>query len=108
MGKEKYQPTPKELELAKIKIPRLSEVLGVVEQMVGGDKLKVRCDDGNERICRIPGKLRKKVWIKSGDLVLVEPWKVQSKERGDVIFKYTSTQANWLKRKGFVKTITIE
>ncbi|MEM5801818.1 MAG: translation initiation factor eIF-1A [Candidatus Aenigmatarchaeota archaeon] len=105
---KKQELTQEELEIARIRIPKQNEVLGVVEQMLGGDKLKVICDDGNTRIVRIPGKLRKKIWIKVGDLVLVEPWKVQSKERGDVIFKYTPTQANWLKRKNYIKSISIE
>jgi len=95
-------------EVSRIRIPRQPEVLGVVEMMVGGDKMKVKCDDGNLRICRIPGRLRKRVWIRAGDLVLVEPWSAQSDERGDIIFRYTATQANWLRRKGFVKSISIE
>ncbi|MEM5794245.1 MAG: translation initiation factor eIF-1A [Candidatus Aenigmatarchaeota archaeon] len=108
MGKKKYQPTPEELEVARIRIPREGEVLGVVEMMLGADKVKAKCDDGNTRICRIPGRLRKRVWIKVGDLILIQPWNVQSNERGDIIFRYTPTQANWLKRKGFVKSISIE
>ncbi|MCS7105923.1 MAG: translation initiation factor eIF-1A [Candidatus Aenigmarchaeota archaeon] len=108
MGKKKYQPTPEELEVARIRIPREGEVLGVVEAMLGADKVRAKCDDGNTRICRIPGRLRKRVWIKVGDLILIQPWNVQSNERGDIIFRYTPTQANWLKRKGFVKTISIE
>ena len=107
MGKDKFQPTQEELEISRIRIPRLPEVLGSVEMLVGGDKMKVKCDDGNERLCRIPGKLRKRVWIRAGDLVLVKPWTVQSNERGDIAFRYTHTQAGWLKRKGFVKTIEI-
>ena len=108
MGKDKYQPTQEELEISRIRTPRSPEVLGVIEQMVGGDRVRAKCDDGNERICRIPGKLRKRVWMRVGDLVLVEPWSVQSNERGNVIFVYTHTQANWLRRKGFVKTISTE
>jgi translation initiation factor 1A len=92
-----------EEEITRIRIPKQPEVLGVVETMLGGDRLRVKCEDGNLRICRIPGRLRKKVWIRIGDLVLIEPWKLQPVDRGDVIFRYTSTQANWLKRKGFVK-----
>lgn len=107
MGKDKFQPTPEELEISRIRIPRPPEVLGTVEVLVGGDKMKVRCDDGNERLCRIPGKLRKRVWVRAGDLVLIVPWTVQSHERGDIRFRYTQTQANWLKRKGFVKGIEI-
>lgn len=102
------QPTLEEIELSKIRIPRKTEVLGIIEQMLGGDKLRVKCDDSNNRICRIPGKLRKRVWMKPGDLVLVEPWSIQSNERADVVFRYTSTQANWLRRKGYVKTIFVE
>jgi translation initiation factor 1A len=100
--------TQEEVEIRNIIIPKEGDVLGVIEQMVGGDRVKVRCDDGNVRICRIPGRLRKRVWLKEGDLVLVTPWKVQTNERGDIVFKYTPTQANWLKRKGYVKTISIE
>jgi translation initiation factor 1A len=96
-----------ELEIARIRLPREGEVLGVVEAMVGGDRMRVLCDDGKERICRIPGKLRKKVWIKEGDLILVMPWKVQSDKRGDVIFRYTPTQASWLKKKGYIKNLQV-
>jgi translation initiation factor 1A len=105
MGKKKFEPTPEEVEVARIRTPRSGEVLGVVEMMLGADKMRARCEDGNTRICRIPGRMRKRVWIKMGDLILIEPWKIQTNERGDVAFRYTSTQANWLRRKGFVKDL---
>jgi translation initiation factor 1A len=108
MGKKKFEPTPEELELSKIRLPRQGEVLGSVEAMLGGDRVKVNCDDGYTRLGRIPGRLRKRVWIHVGDLVLIEPWKVQSNEKADIIFRYSSTQANWIKRKGYVKTIFME
>jgi len=101
--KKKFEMTQEEIEVSRIRLPRQGEVLGIVEMMLGGDKIKARCDDGNERTVRIPGRMRKRVWIREGDLILIEPWKVQSNERGDVAFLYTSTQANWLKRKGFIK-----
>jgi translation initiation factor 1A len=104
-GKPIIQP---EEEIARIRTPRQSELLGIIETMLGGDKMRVKCDDGNTRVCRIPGRLRKRVWMRVGDLVLIEPWEAQPEERGDVVFRYTATQANWLKRKGFVKTISIE
>jgi translation initiation factor 1A len=103
--KKKYEMSQEEMEVSRIRLPRQGEVLGIAEMMVGGDKIRTKCDDGNMRVVRIPGRLRKRVWVREGDLILVEPWKVQSNERGDVIFRYTSTQANWLKRKGFVKSI---
>jgi translation initiation factor 1A len=108
MGKDKNQPTQEEIEISRIRVPRSPEVLGVVEAMVGGDRLRAKCDDGNDRICRIPGKMRKRIWIRTGDLILLKPWVVQGNEKADVIFKYTSTQANWLRRKGYVKGMVIE
>lgn len=97
-----------EMEIRRIRMPRGNQVLGVVETMLGADRLRVRCSDELVRICRIPGRMRKRVWIRTGDLVLVEPWKVQSDQRGDIIFRYTTTQANWLKRKGYVESISFE
>jgi len=100
------QPLTEEEEISRIRIPRKGETLSVVELMLGSDKMRARCDDGKERIIRIPGKLRKKVWIKVGDLILVQPWKVMTDRRGDVIWRYTRTQANWLQKKGYVKNIS--
>ena len=100
--------TEEEVELRRMMMPRGNQVLGVVETMLGADRLRVRCSDERVRVCRIPGRLRKRVWIRTGDLVLVEPWTVQSEERGDIIFRYTATQANWLKRKGYVESISFE
>jgi len=99
--------TQEEKEIARIRIPRGNEVLGIVEQMLGGDKMKVICDDEKVRVCRIPGKIRKRVWIKPGDLILVQPWKIQGDKRGDVLFRYTPTQVNWLKKKGYIKTLSV-
>lgn len=108
MAKKKREMTREEMEVARIRLPKEGEVLGVVELMLGADRMRAKCDDGNTRICRIPGRMRKRVWIRTGNLILIQPWKVQSSERGDIVFRYTSTQANWLKRKGYVKTISIE
>ncbi|MDI6825877.1 MAG: translation initiation factor eIF-1A [Candidatus Aenigmarchaeota archaeon] len=97
-----------EEEIARTRIPKEGEVLGLVELMLGSDKLRVRCDDGKERIVRIPGKLRKRVWISVGDLIIIQPWKVMSDKRADVIWRYTKTQAKWLEKKGYLKNITVE
>lgn len=108
MGKKKFELTREEIEIARIRLPKEGEVLGVIEMMLGADKIRANCSDGNTRICRIPGRLRKRVWVRPGDLILVRPWKVQSDERADIVFRYTRTQANYLKRKGFVKSISME
>jgi len=94
-----------EEEINRIKRPEEGEVYAVVEMMLGSDKLRVQCEDGKERMARITGKMRKRVWIRVGDLILVEPWKVQSDIRCDVKWRYTPTQSEWIRKKGFLKNI---
>ena len=97
-----------EEEISRIRRPRDNQVFGIIEMMMGGDKMKVQCDDDKERLVRIPGKLRKRMWVRVGDLILVAPWKVMSDRRGDLAWKYTKTQANWLQKKGFLKNIRFQ
>ena len=87
----------------RVRLPRGKEVLGVLEQRLGGSRILIKCFDGKTRNCRVPGRLKRRLWLREGDIVLVEPWEYQSDEKGDVIFKYTNTAAAWLKRKGFIK-----
>src|SRR3990167_5084501 len=97
------QETTEAEEIARTRIPKKGEVLGMAITMLGAGKIMVKCEDGFTRICRIDGKIRKKLWIRVGDIVLIELWPVQMNERGDVVWIYTRTQASWLKKKGFLK-----
>ncbi|MBI5061471.1 MAG: translation initiation factor eIF-1A [Candidatus Aenigmarchaeota archaeon] len=86
----------------RVRTPRQGEVLGVVEGMLGANKLRVRCQDDKIRICRIPGRLRKRVWVKEGDVILVEIWQIQGDKFGDVAWKYTPTQVLWLRKRNIL------
>lgn len=86
-------------EIGRIKLPKNNEMLGVVEARLGAGKFSVRCKDGNTRICRIPGRLRKSLWVYENDIVLVEPWDIQGERRGDIIHKYTKPHEEWLRKK---------
>jgi translation initiation factor 1A len=90
-----------EEELKELILPGEGQVLGVVLQMLGYDRLRVKCVDGHERLCRIRGKMKRRVWIKNGDVVLVEPWGFQSEQRGDILWRYTGSQADLLRKKGY-------
>ena len=87
----------------RVKTPRKGEVLGIVESMLGANKMRVYCDDNKFRICRIPGRLRKRVWIREGNAVLIRLWEIQGDKNGDVIWRYTPTEASWLRKKGILK-----
>lgn len=94
-----------EPEMVRVRVPRAGQVLGEVEQLLGDRRMSVRCTDGHVRLCRIPGKIRRRIWIKEGNIVLVEPWEVQANERGDILWRYTYQQADWLEKKGFLKNL---
>lgn len=89
-------------QIRRVRSPRKGEIPGVVEQILGHGKLKVRCADGKIRLSRIPGKMKKRIWIREGDVVLIKPWDFQSDEKADVIWRYTRTEANWLERRGYL------
>ncbi len=98
-------PPPAAEELARVRIPREGEVLGKLIARLGGSRCKVRCLDGKERTCRIPGRLKKSLWVREGDIVLVEPWELGGDEKGDIIFKYRPNQVQWLQQQGYLSSL---
>ncbi len=82
-------------------MPRDGEILGVVEELLGASRFWIACKDGKRRMCRIPGRFRKRIWVHVGDIVLVEPWSVEGDEKGDILWFYNKTHASWLRKKGF-------
>jgi len=91
-----------EEELSEMVLPSGSDVLGVAVKLLGFDRVLVKCQDGHERLCRIRGKMKRRVWIRERDVVLVSPWDFQSDKRGDLIWRYTKAQAEGLRKKGYL------
>ncbi len=91
----------------RVRLPKGKEVLGILEQRLGASRMLVRCLDGKSRNCRVPGRLRRRLWLREGDIVLVEPWEFDD-GKADVLFKYNPAAVLWLKRKGFLKEIAGE
>lgn len=85
----------------ELKLPTENESIGMVTQAVGASNFRVMCSDKFERMCSIPGRLRRRFWIKEGDLVIVKPWIVQSNEKGDIIWRYSIGDRERLKAKGY-------
>jgi len=99
LGKKKVL---SEDELSEMVLPSANDVLGVAVKLLGYDRVLVKCQDGHERLCRIRGKMKRRVWIRQGDIVLVSPWDFQSDKRGDIFWRYKRSQAEWLRRKGYL------
>lgn len=75
--------------------PEYAQVL----KMLGNGRLEALCFDGEKRLAHIRGKLRKKVWINQGDIILLSLRDYQD-EKGDVILKYSADEARSLKAYG--------
>jgi translation initiation factor 1A len=82
--------------------PNKNDILGIVIKNYGQTRMNIKCQDGQMRICRVRGKMKKRVWVREGDVVLVSPWDFQSAEKGDIIFRYTNNQAFMLRDKGYL------
>jgi translation initiation factor 1A len=70
-----------------------------VVKMLGNGRCECFCFDGVTRLGHIRGKMRKKVWITAGDIVLVGKREFQD-EKVDIIHKYTADEARNLKQYG--------
>jgi len=94
-----------EQDFSKMMLPVGSDVFGIATKMLGYGRIMVKCQDGHIRLCRIRGKMKRRNWIRLGDVVLVSPWDFQSDTKGDIFWRYRRNQMDWLRRKGH---LTIE
>jgi len=92
-------------EISRINVPRGKQTFGIIEQRLGGSRMRVRCLDGKNRICRIPGRLTRKLWVRENDVVIVEPWEYSGDEKGDIVYKYTPTQLTYIRKRGLLKQL---
>ena len=54
---------------------------------------------------RIGGKLKKKMWVRPNDYIIVKKWAVQSDKKSDLVYRYTKTQLEYMRRKGLIPEV---
>lgn len=111
MGLKKQQQAQAQkeaFEISRVKLPRGKQVMGILDERLGGSRARVKCYDGKTRICRIPGRLKRHLWVRQGDTLLIEPWELGGEGKGDIIFKYKPNQVKWLKKRGIIKEMIEE
>ncbi len=98
-----FHPTgPPQEERVRLPRPSEGEILGIVTQLHGAARMMVQCKDGKDRMCRVPGKIKRFIWVRTGDYVIIKPWSVEGDEKGDVVYRYTKFQMENLKRRGLI------
>ncbi len=83
-------------------LPRNGQVLGRVTKISGASHFVVICTDSKERTCSIPGRYRRRFWIRVNDVVLVMPWAVQGDEKGDIVWRYSLMDVSRLKDRKLI------
>jgi translation initiation factor 1A len=84
-----------------LRMPNDDQVFAVVSEHLGGNHVRLQCADGEERMGRIPGRMKFRTWIEQDDVVLAEPWDWQD-EKANIEWRYDGKAADQLRREGHI------
>ncbi|MHA1618883.1 MAG: translation initiation factor IF-1A [Promethearchaeota archaeon] len=93
---------------------RNDEILGVCTEILGGEHMIIIGEDNVAYLGLIRGKIKKRMWVRVGDVVLIMPWVGMSKPRpgkkpkAHIIWRYTRTQTVWLQNHRYLKSSFID
>ena len=92
----------------RIRVPlpnrKVNEMFAIADNILGGRRVRSVCEDGESRLARIPGKMRRRQWVREGDLIVIQPWEFQD-EKANVCMRSTKPQSLYLARKGVLPEI---
>ena len=98
--------------ITRVKYPKrkIGEMFARVVEIYGNDRMGVFCEDGKHRIGRIRGKIKKRVWIRKGDLIVINPWEFETETpdkmgKCEITWRYTRAEISWLERNNKVPEI---
>ncbi len=111
-GKKKFGTPIDEPEITRVKMPyrKNGEMFGRVIEIYGQERMDVFCEDGKHRIGRIRGKIKKRVWVRKGDLVIINPWAFETqvqdqREKCEISWRYLKPEITWLTRNNKIPQI---
>jgi translation initiation factor 1A len=103
-GRRSYSPPPSPT-VSRVKMPyrKNGEMFARVVEIFGQERMGVFCEDGKQRIGRIRGKIKKRVWIRKGDLILINPWGFETPVEGklekcEISWRYLRHEVSYLER----------
>ncbi len=92
-------------EILRVRLPKGKELLGIVDIRLGYGKSSVKCSDGKTRISRVPGALKRRLWVRPGDVVLIVPWDFEGDKKADILHCYKKNHAAWLRNNNYLKDL---
>ena len=91
--------------IKRARLPKAHQQFAVVREMTGGSRMQALCQDGYTRMIRIGGKLKRRMWCRPDDLIIIEPWVIQSNKKADLVYRYLPAERNWLIRNGKIPEV---
>lgn len=88
----------------RTRLPRQGQLIGIVLQRLGGKRMSIKTTDNKIRNCRVPGKFRRKFWLREGNIVMIMPWP-DDDEKGDVVYQYRPGELIQLKKRGLLNNL---
>jgi translation initiation factor 1A len=87
--------------------PEEDEMLGLVTEIMGGGHMIVKGNDGTTYMGTIRGKIKKRMWVKLGDFVLIIPFDWETAVEGKlpkayIIWRYIQPQVPQLQQRGLI------
>jgi len=87
----------------RVRRPPEGIIFGVVLRMLGGNHIEAQCADGVKRMIRIPGKIRRRQWVRIGDVVAIEPWYGMDETKADLKRRYKANEVRALEKRGWLR-----
>ena len=90
-------------EYIRLPLPKKgkNEMFAISDRLMGASRMNVICADGKSRMARIPGRMKRKARVRTGDLLIIKPWDIQD-EKADIIYRYTRTQSIILSKRKLI------
>jgi translation initiation factor 1A len=101
-GQRSYTPAPTPVvSRVKMLYRRNGEMFARVVEIFGQERMDVFCEDGKHCIGRIREKIKKRVWIRKGDLFVINPWEFETHvdgkpERCEISWRYLRHEVSYL------------
>ena len=103
MGKKKLkQSKAGSTERRAGKLPSGDMQFAVIREFSGGSRFVALCEDGKNRMVRIPGKSKRRMWCRVNDLILIKPWPIQGDSKSDLVYRYLPAEKNWLTKRDMI------
>jgi translation initiation factor 1A len=90
--------------MVRARMPRQGQFIGVVLERLGGKRMSIKTTDNKVRNCRVPGRFRRKFWLRPGNFVMIEPWP-DDDNKGDIVYQYRPPEITQLKKRGLLDNL---